>query len=202
MRQLLKSVGRLITGAWVLPRVGMFRLASAILGPNRALQGATQSLARIGGLHGEYLRRAFLSRTILRCDPTATVCYGTIFSSTAARIDAFVYVGARCHLGLVHLERDVLLGDGVQVPSGAHIHGTEDVLVPIREQAGRAELVRIGEGTWVGSGAIILADVGRHCVIGAGSVVIKPLPDFVVAAGVPARVIRQRRGGSPPIESA
>jgi acetyltransferase-like isoleucine patch superfamily enzyme len=37
-----------------------------------------------------------------------------------------------------------------------------------------------------------MADVGRHSVVGAGSVVTKPIPDGVVAAGVPARVIRQR----------
>lgn len=161
--------------------------------PDRALQGSTQRLARVPGVHGEYLRRAFLSRAIAACHPTATISYGTIFSSTAASIDAFVYVGARCHLGFVRLERDVLLGDGVQVPSGARVHGTDDPLVPIREQSGRREEVRIGEGTWIGSGAIVLASVGRHCVVGAGSIVTKPLPDFVVAAGVPARVIRSRQ---------
>jgi len=35
--------------------------------------------------------------------------------------------------------------------------------------------------------------VGRHCVIAAGAVVTKPLPDFAVAAGVPARVLRLRQ---------
>jgi acetyltransferase-like isoleucine patch superfamily enzyme len=49
----------------------------------------------------------------------------------------------------------------------------------------------------VGSAAIILADVGKHCVIGAGSVVTKPLPDYVVAAGVPARVIKSRQPVTP-----
>jgi acetyltransferase-like isoleucine patch superfamily enzyme len=52
--------------------------------------------------------------------------------------------------------------------------------------------VRIGEGAWIGSAAVVMADVGRHSVVGAGSVVTKPIPDGVVAAGVPARVIRQR----------
>jgi acetyltransferase-like isoleucine patch superfamily enzyme len=51
----------------------------------------------------------------------------------------------------------------------------------------------VGEGTWIASGAIVLADVGKHTVIGAGSVVTEPIPDYVIAAGVPARVIRSRR---------
>ena len=59
-------------------------------------------------------------------------------------------------------------------------------------QPGERRLVRIGEGTWVGSAAVVMADVGRHCVIGAGSVVTKPIPDYSIAAGVPAVVIRSR----------
>src|SRR5262249_50037952 len=94
--------------------------------------------------------------------------------------------------GLAHLERDVLLGPCVHVPSGAHLHGTDDLDSPIRTQPMRPRVVRIGAGTWVGSGAVVLADVGSNCVIGAGAVVTKPIPDNSVAAGIPARVIQQR----------
>lgn len=118
--------------------------------------------------------------------------FGTIFSQAGARLDANVYVWPRCHLGLVHLERDVLLAAGVHVPSGADTHGTDRVDVPIREQDGQRTRVVIGEDSWVGSAAIVLADVGRHSVVAAGSVVTKPVPDYVVAAGVPARVIKER----------
>jgi acetyltransferase-like isoleucine patch superfamily enzyme len=93
---------------------------------------------------------------------------------------------------LVHIEQDVLIGSGVHITSGRDTHGTDDVTRPIREQEGRAELVRIGAGSWIGSGAIVMADVGTNCVIGAGAVVTKPIPDAVVAAGVPAGVIRPR----------
>jgi glycosyltransferase involved in cell wall biosynthesis len=50
----------------------------------------------------------------------------------------------------------------------------------------------VGEGAWIGTGAIILADVGKGTVVAAGSVVTKPLPDNVIAAGAPARVVRGR----------
>jgi acetyltransferase-like isoleucine patch superfamily enzyme len=64
---------------------------------------------------------------------------------------------------------------------------------PIREQPGTRTLVRIGEGAWVGSAAIVMADVGRHAIVGAGAVVTNPIPDYAVAVGVPARVVRDRR---------
>ncbi|MCC7009127.1 MAG: acyltransferase [Acidobacteria bacterium] len=162
------------------------------MGADRALEGSTEALGLMPGLAGIYVRRAFLSRALAHCAPTATIGFGTLFSQTGARIDDRAYVGPRCHLGLVHLERDVLLAAGVHVPSGAATHETTDAVVPIRDQPERRTMVRIGEGTWVGSAAVIMADVGCHCVIGAGAVVTRPVPDHSVAVGVPAKVIRNR----------
>jgi virginiamycin A acetyltransferase len=81
---------------------------------------------------------------------------------------------------------------GVHIPSGPSTHGIDDLSVPIREQPGAQRMVRVGAGAWIGSAAVIMADVGRHAVVGAGSVVTRELPDAVLAAGVPARVIRVR----------
>ena len=50
----------------------------------------------------------------------------------------------------------------------------------------------IGQDTWVGNGAIIMASVGRKCVVGAGSVVTHDVEDLSVVAGNPARLIRKR----------
>ena len=68
----------------------------------------------------------------------------------------------------------------------------EDPLRPIRDQAGGVTAVLIGAGAWIGSAAVVMADVGPDTVVGAGAVVTKPLPDGVVAAGVPARILRRR----------
>jgi acetyltransferase-like isoleucine patch superfamily enzyme len=92
----------------------------------------------------------------------------------------------------VTVEDEVLLATGVQVPSGGQTHAFADPDQPIRQQGGSRTRVTIGHGAWIGSGAIILADVGRGTIVGAGSVVTKPLPDNVIAAGIPAKVIRPR----------
>ena len=60
------------------------------------------------------------------------------------------------------------------------------------KQGGSPSRCRIGPDVWIGAGSIIMANVGRGCVIGAGSVVTKHIPDWSVAAGNPAKVIRQR----------
>lgn len=191
-RDLIKAVARAIALLAVTPCLCSFALRARLLGRNRALEGSTQWLALVPGLAGQYLRRAFLRQALAACHETATIEFGTIFSDVRSRIDAHAYIGPRCHLGYVHVGPDVLIAAGVHVPSGARTHGFENDTMPIREQPGARTMVRIGSGSWIGSAAVIMADVGDNSVIGAGAVVTKALPAWVVAAGVPARIIRHR----------
>jgi acetyltransferase-like isoleucine patch superfamily enzyme len=197
MRAALKRVVFALATLAVSPALLSYWVRSAIVGRDRALTSSTQAMSLVPGLLGQYLRRAFLARTLASCHWTATVEFGTLFSSAGARLDEHVYVGPRCHLGLVHLERDVLIGAGVHVTSGTATHSTADVSTPIREQPSSKTLVTIGAGAWVGSGAVVMADVGHGTVVGAGAVVTRALPPLVVAGGVPARVIRERAPGAP-----
>jgi acetyltransferase-like isoleucine patch superfamily enzyme len=197
MRDFAKAVLRGLALVAVLPALASYAIRSRVIGADRALEGSTQALALLPGLFGQYLRRAFLARVLAGCDATAAVCFGTTFSQGGARIDARAYVGPNCVLGRVHVERDVLIASGVQITSGRLTHGSGDASVPIRDQEGARTLVRIGEGAWIGAGCVVMADVGRHSIVGAGSVVTRPIPDRVVAAGAPARVIRARDTETP-----
>jgi virginiamycin A acetyltransferase len=192
MREAVKLLLHAVATLAISPMLLSFHLRRAILGDDRAIMGSSQALSLVPGVLGEYLRRAFFARTLAHCSRSATIGFGTTFSQRGARLDDNVYVGPACHLGLVHLHRDVLLAAAVHVPSGAETHGTADVTRPIREQPGTRTMITIGEGSWVGSAAVVMADIGRHTVIGAGSIVTKPVPDFVVAVGSPARVVRSR----------
>jgi virginiamycin A acetyltransferase len=193
MRDVLKACARAAAAIVVVPALVSYWIKSSVLGADRALESSSQALAILPGVVGEYVRRAFLARVLAHCHHTATISWGTLFSQTGARLDENVYIGPSCHIGLAHLERNVLLGSGVHVPSGPATHGTAVVDVPIRDQSGQRTMVRIGAGSWIGNGAIVLADVGRDTVVGAGAVVTHPLPDRVVAAGVPSRVLRARQ---------
>jgi acetyltransferase-like isoleucine patch superfamily enzyme len=81
--------------------------------------------------------------------------------------------------------------------NGAAQHGIERLDIPIREQPGTWPRIIIGRDSWIGDRAVVAADVGKHCVIGAGSVVTRPIPDYAIAVGVPAKVVRYRNEQNP-----
>ena len=192
MNESLKSVARGLAFVAISPMLLWFVVKRAVLGPDRALQGSAQALALVPGLPGQYVRRAFLSVAIARCAPTSVVEFGVTFSAVGRaarrqrlrrpvlqsrpRAPRTRRAGRRRR---AHPERRRHACDG------ARRHGDS--------RAGRhARAVRVGQGTWIGNGAIVMADIGRDCVIGAGAVVTTAIPDRSVAVGVPARVIRVR----------
>jgi virginiamycin A acetyltransferase len=194
MKRVLKAVANGVALAVVLPSFVAFRLASLLLGRDKAFPGWSQTFSLFPGLLGVYLRRAFYHLVLPRCAADACLSFGTVFSHPTAEVGKSVYVGLGCCLGDVTLEDDVLLGSHVSVMNGGSQHGIERLDVPIREQPGSWPRVTIGRDSWIGDRAVVLANVGKHCVVGAGSVVTKPLPDYAIAVGVPAKVVRYRHG--------
>jgi acetyltransferase-like isoleucine patch superfamily enzyme len=194
MRAVLKKLARCMALLAVSPCFLAYGLGRLVLGPARAFPGWSQAFSLIPGLSGVYLRHAFYRLVLPRCGAHACLSFGTVFSHPAVEIGRAVYVGPYCCLGQVTLEDDVLVGAHVSITNGAAQHGIERLDVPIREQPGVWPRVTVGRDTWIGDRAVVMADVGRHCVIGAGAVVTKAIPDYAIAVGVPAKVIRYRHG--------
>jgi virginiamycin A acetyltransferase len=193
MKSFLKVLADSLAIALVFPAFCLYRVAALGLGPEKAFPGWSQLFSLFPGLTGAYLRRGFYRLVFPYCGEGAWIGFGTIFSHPTARIGRYVYAGAYCCLGDVTLGDDVLLGSQVSIINGSGQHGTDRVDVPIREQEGQWPRVTIGHNSWIGERSVVMADVGHHCLIGAGSVVTSPIPDYAVAVGVPARVLRYRQ---------
>jgi len=198
LKGLLKLVGVMVAElcaapVWLATQAGMAMAND----PDRVLAWSSQMISVWPGPLGEYVRRAVYARVLDRCEPDVCICFGTVLSRRQARIGNRTYVGVGCNLGLVDLEDDVLIGSGVHLLSGKRQHHFDRVDIPIREQGGEFNFIRIGRGTWIGNAAVVLANVGAGCVVGAGSVVINPVPDGSIVGGNPARVLAQREGLTP-----
>ena len=192
LKELIKSTLRGFAILAISPLLISHWLSSSISGADRSLESHSQLLSLFPGITGNYLRLAFYRFALEQCDPTATICFGTLFSKTGARIGKHVYVGPRCMLGLVTLEDDVLLGPAVQIPSGRMTHGIERLDTPIRLQPGNKQRVTVESDTWIGANTLILANIGAHTIVGAGSLVTKDVSSCVIAVGNPAKLIRRR----------
>ncbi len=131
-------------------------------------------------------------------------------------IGRFVHIGdrtrLRCHEGslrigdesvfgnenTINAYLDIEFGSSVLLADWIYIcdfdHRYADIHAPIMDQGIAKSPVRIGPDTWIGTKVTVLrgARVGRGCVLGAHSVVRGDIPDFAVAVGAPARVVRDR----------
>jgi len=110
---------------------------------------------------------------------------------------AVIMMGAIINIGAVigegsMIDMGAVLGGRATVGKNCHI-GAGAVLAGVIEPAS-AEPVRIGDGTLVGANAVVIEGVqeGKNCVVAAGAVVIEDVPDNMVVAGCPARIIKER----------
>ena len=181
----LWSVGVLVTGFFdddpaVTELCGVHSLGTF----DPALASGVPLLVAIGDNATRY-------RVVRRLEHASTVVsHASALLSTRARLDegtvvfhrAVVQSGARVGRHVIVntaavVEHDCVLADFVHAAPGAILCGR----------------VRVDEGTLVGAGATVLpgVSIGRWCIVGAGAVVTRSLPDFSVAIGMPARVVRK-----------
>lgn len=180
-------------GGAVLPIYGVYRLLAWLGKPDETFWSFSQALSMVPGKTGSFLRNAFYRRAMTACHPDVTIQFGTLFSQRDTEIGPSVYIGPQCNIGRCRMEAHCTLGSGVHIMSGKRQHFFGDPQIPIKDQGGVFEKVVIGEDTWIGNGALVMANIGKKCVIGAGAVVAVPVPDYAVMAGNPAKQISQRK---------
>jgi len=186
MREFIKSVFFVVSIVFALPFVMIARMN------DRLFQAMSQTMSLFPGMTGNYIRRGFYYLTLKKCSLKTNISFGTLFPTPHCEIGDHVYIGPNGMISNCIIEKDVLIGSSVHILSGKNTHDFSRTDIPIRMQPSEYSTVHIGEDTWIGNCAIIMANVGKKCVIGAGSVVTKDIEDYSIAVGNPARVIRKR----------
>ena len=95
----------------------------------------------------------------------------------------------------VEIEENVITGPNIFIAD--YNHKYTDIRKPIKDQGAQTKgdkpQIYIGADTWIGTNVSIVGTVsiGKHCVIGANSVVTRDIPAFSVVAGNPAKIIKR-----------
>lgn len=116
---------------------------------------------------------------------------------------ANIIIGSNCYIGfgfsaLCSAKANIRIGDSVLFASNVIVtnenHGINpEIETPYMDQELTAKDVSIGDGSWIGEKVVILPGIkiGKKCIVGAGSVVTKSIPDFSMAVGNPAKIIKK-----------
>lgn len=128
------------------------------------------------------------NRTWLACEPL------TGNKNCTLSIGDGTYIGRFCHFyatSKIEIGKKVLIADKVYLAD--NLHGFEDVSIPVIDQPIRqTNEVSIGDGAWLGENVCVIgASVGKHSVVGANSVLTKDIPDYCVAVGSPAKIVKR-----------
>ena len=121
--------------------------------------------------------------------------YAQIWSLGTVRIGKGSEIGERCRISIANsleIGEKVLLSPNVYITDCDHEYRNVDIPVIDQGIEQKGQKVSIGEGSYIGINAVIVGNVkiGKHCVIGANSVVTKDVPDYCVAVGSPAKVLK------------
>jgi acetyltransferase-like isoleucine patch superfamily enzyme len=114
-------------------------------------------------------------------------------------IDDNANFGFNCHIfaaGNVNVGKNALIAAYTYFVGGDHTFAQTDVAPLFQPRTAKG--INIGDNIWIGAGVRILdgISVGRDVIIGANAVVNKDIPDFAIAVGIPAKIIKSRKENS------
>lgn len=112
-------------------------------------------------------------------------------------IDDDANLGFNCEIfsaSRVRVGKQVLMAAYTYLVGGDHLYDRVDI--PVLEQGRTARGIEVDDHVWLGTHVVVTdgSRIGRDAIIGAGAVVVGEIPEFAIATGIPAKVVRDRRG--------
>lgn len=149
------------------------------------------------GVFGFWVRNLYYKKKLKQCGILLEISPYVILDGAKN-----ISIGNRCRInrgvhinghGGITIGNYILIGMNVVILTANHNFDKLDI--PIYCQDSTANKVDIGDDVWLGANSIILpgVSIGRGCVVGAGSVVTKNIPEYSIAVGNPAKVIKTRK---------
>ncbi len=149
-------------------------------------------LSKIPGYIGNVIRGVFYKNTLHSVGDNFRVFYGTYFVYPDVSVGNNCTIEENCVISLCDIGNDVIIAANVSIMSGNKHHDVGDIQNTFYNSSSILTRVKLGNNLWIGTHAVIMADVSSHTAVGAGSVVTKTFPEYMVIGGVPARILKSR----------
>lgn len=192
MKRLLKG---LILGVLYLVALpaGLFsRIVWILLRNALVFDYFAQSFSQLPGLPGTWLRACFYKQTLAESHLDLDLGFGSFVSKIETRIGRRVLVTGHTTIGLCDIGEGAVIANYVSILSGRYQHNFTSPGQEILSPGDAFTRIRIGSHSFIGDHCTVMANVGEHSIVGAGSVVVQPIEDYVVAVGAPARRVKER----------
>lgn len=189
-------------------RGGAFRAIQALLGiltwpivfplamlsrtSDIVFRSMSEFLSFIPYFPGVILRYEFYRFALKKLGRNVLIEFGVVFIHSDVEIGDDVLIGRYSILHHCNIGSQVLIGERCTFLSGMRQHHFDSTDIPMCRQGGAKKRIAIGDDCWIGSHSVVMESIENGCVIGAGSVVTKPISEYAIAVGSPATIIKSR----------
>jgi len=150
------------------------------------------AVSTIKGFIGYEIRRVFYQKTLKGCGTNLRVHYGAYIVYPEVKIGNRCTIEEHSVVSLCTIGDDVILAANVSIMSGGNHHELDNLSIKFHDSNLPLKRVYVGNNIWIGTHAVIMADLQDGTVVAAGAVVTRTFSQDIIIGGVPARVIRKR----------
>ena len=187
-----REVAGALTWPLVWPLAQLCRAADLVFPPDMVFRTVSELLSLIPYVFGVIVRAEFYRFALTHCGRNVVIEFGAVFIYRDISIGANSNISRYCIIHHCDIGTYVGVSEHSVVVSGSRQHNIDRTDIPIWLQRGRKKRITLGDDCWIGAHSVVMEDVGRGAVVGAGAVVTKPVPEFTIVAGNPARPLRRR----------
>lgn len=157
---------------------------------------SSQLLAFFPYVIGTVFRYEFYRFALKKCGKNVMIGFGTVFIYRDIEIGDNVLIGMYNTIHHCDFGSYVLTAEGCRFLSGARYHHFDRTDIPMALQGGSLKRIVVADDVWIGSNAVVMANLNTGSIVGAGSVVVDDVESFDIVGGVPARKIKSRKSGN------
>lgn len=184
------ALARAVAGALTWPLV--WPLARLCRTSDMIFRTVSELLSLMPYVFGVIVRAEFYRFALTHCGRNVVIEFGAVFIYRDISIGDNVTIDRYSIIHHCDLGSYVGVGEHAVLLSGSRQHDVDRTDIPILLQRNRRKRIVIGDDCWIGAHAVVMEDVGRGAIVGAGAIVTKPVPELTIVIGNPARPLRRR----------